>query len=170
MEQAAFRYISEFINQYNELPAENVIEYDASRDDSLTEDDLQDLVKLWQDVMAESTENISTKWMIDTTEEWCKERAIYLAVSESISIITDQKKVDMSGAIPDMLRDALAVSFDTNIGHDFMDDAEPRFDYYHKREKRVPFDIELLNKITKWSHLTLNILVVFRSARLYSLN
>ena len=161
LEQAAFRYISEFINKYNELPAENVIEYDASRDNSLTEDDLQDLVKLWQGVMEESTENVSTKWMIDTTEEWCKERAIYLAVSESISIITDEKKVDLTGAIPDMLKDALAVSFDTNIGHDFVDDAEPRFDYYHKREKRIPFDIELLNKITKGGVTpgTLNILV-----------
>ena len=161
LEQAAFRYISEFINKYNELPAENVIEYDASRDDSLTEDDLQDLVKLWQGVMEESTENVSTKWMIDTTEEWCKERAIYLAVSESISIITDEKKVDLTGAIPDMLKDALAVSFDTNIGHDFMDDAEPRYEYYHKREKRIPFDIELLNKITKGGVTpgTLNILV-----------
>ena len=161
LEQAAFRYISEFINKYNELPAENVIEYDASRDDSLTEDDLQSLVKLWQNVMEESVEDVNTKWMIDTTEEWCKERAIYLAVSESISIITDEKKVNLTGAIPDMLKDALAVSFDTNIGHDFMDDAEPRYEYYHKREKRVPFDIELLNKITKGGVTpgTLNILV-----------
>ena len=161
LEQAAFRYISEFISKYNELPAENVIEYDASRDDSLTEDDLQDLVKLWQGVMEESAENISTKWMIDTTEEWCKERAIYLAVSESISIITDEKKVSMSGAIPDMLKDALSVSFDTDIGHNFIEDAESRFDYYHKREKRVPFDLELLNKITKGGVTpgTLNILV-----------
>ena len=161
LEQAAFRYISEFINKYNELPAENVIEYDASRDDSLTEDDLQDLVKLWQGVMEESANDVSTKWMIDTTEEWCKERAIYLAVSESISIITDEKKVNLTGAIPDMLKDALSVSFDTNIGHDFMDDAEPRFEYYHKREKRIPFDIELLNKITKGGVTpgTLNILV-----------
>lgn len=161
LEQAAFRYISEFINKYNELPAENVIEYDASRDDSLTEDDLQYLVKLWQGVMEESSNDVSTKWMIDTTEEWCKERAIYLAVSESISIITDEKKVDLAGAIPDMLKDALSVSFDTNIGHDFVDDAEPRFDYYHKREKRIPFDIDLLNKITKGGVTpgTLNILV-----------
>ena len=161
LEQAAFRYISEFISKYNELPAENVIEYDASRDDSLTEDDLQDLVKLWQGVMEESAENISTKWMIDTTEEWCKERALYLAVTESISIITDEKKVSMSGAIPDMLKDALSVSFDTDIGHNFIEDAESRFDYYHKREKRVPFDLELLNKITKGGVTpgTLNILV-----------
>ena len=161
LEQAAFRYISEFISKYNELPAENVIEYDASRDDSLTEDDLQDLVKLWQGVMEESAENISTKWMIDTTEEWCKERALYLAVTESISIITDEKKVSMSGAIPDMLKDALSVSFDTDIGHNFIEDAESRFDYYHKREKRVPFDLELLNRITKGGVTpgTLNILV-----------
>ena len=161
LEQAAFRYISEFINKYNELPAENVIEYDASRDDSLTEDDLQDLVRLWQGVMEEPTKDISIKWMVDTTEEWCKERAIYLAVSESISIITDEKKVSMSGAIPDMLKDALSVSFDTDIGHNFIEDAESRFDYYHKREKRIPFDLDLLNKITKGGVTpgTLNILV-----------
>ncbi|MEK9694371.1 MAG: DnaB-like helicase C-terminal domain-containing protein [Candidatus Poseidoniales archaeon] len=161
VEKAIFRYIANFINEYNTLPTENVIEYEASKDTSLNEDDLKDLIRLWEDIQQEFSEDVTTGWLINITEEWCKERAIYLAVSESISIITDEKKSKGKGAIPDLLKDALSVSFDTNIGHDFSDDAEARFEYYHKKEKRLPFDIELLNKITKGGVTpgTLNILL-----------
>lgn len=161
VEKAIFRYIANFINEYNTLPTENVIEYEASKDTSLNEDDLKDLIRLWEDIQKEFSEDVTTGWLINITEEWCKERAIYLAVSESISIITDEKKSKGKGAIPDLLKDALSVSFDTNIGHDFSDDAEARFEYYHKKEKRLPFDIELLNKITKGGVTpgTLNILL-----------
>jgi len=161
VEKAIFRYIANFINEYNTLPTENVIEYEASKDTSLNEDDLKELIRLWEDIQKEFSEDVTTGWLINITEEWCKERAIYLAVSESISIITDEKKSKGKGAIPDLLKDALSVSFDTNIGHDFSDDAEARFEYYHKKEKRLPFDIELLNKITKGGVTpgTLNILL-----------
>lgn len=161
VEKAIFRYIANFINEYNTLPTENVIEYEASKDTSLNEDDLKDLIRLWEDIQQEFSEDVTTGWLINITEEWCKERAIYLAVSESISIITDEKKSKGKGAIPELLKDALSVSFDTNIGHDFSDDAEARFEYYHKKEKRLPFDIELLNKITKGGVTpgTLNILL-----------
>jgi len=161
VEKAIFRYIANFINEYNTLPTENVIEYEASKDTSLNEDDLKELIRLWEDIQQEFSEDVTTGWLINITEEWCKERAIYLAVSESISIITDEKKSKGKGAIPELLKDALSVSFDTNIGHDFSDDAEARFEYYHKKEKRLPFDIELLNKITKGGVTpgTLNILL-----------
>ena len=161
VEKAIFRYIANFITEYNTLPTEDVIEYEASKDTSLNEDDLKELIRLWEDIQKEFSEDVTTGWLINITEEWCKERAIYLAVSESISIITDEKKSKGKGAIPDLLKDALSVSFDTNIGHDFSDDAEARFEYYHKKEKRLPFDIELLNKITKGGVTpgTLNILL-----------
>ena len=102
---------------------------------------------------------MTVDWLVDITEEWCKERAIFLAVSESINIITDDKKKGDKNTIPDILKDALSVSFDTNIGHDFTEDAESRFEYYHKKESKLPFDIEMLNKITKggFTHGTLNL-------------
>ena len=102
------------------------------------------------------TANTPKEWLIDSTEEWCKDRAVYNGVMSSIEIIqSDASK----GEIPDILRDALSVSFDTNIGHDFLDDWEPRYDFYHTEEERVPFDLELMNKITKGGmpNKTLNI-------------
>lgn len=159
LEKSIFKYISEFITEYNTLPSDDVIEYYAAKDIKLTDDDLKEISSLWNEIIEIDTENMTVDWLVDITEEWCKERAIFLAVSESITIITDEKKKPEKNTIPDLLKEALAISFDTNVGHDFVEDAESRFDYYHKKEAKIPFDIDMLNKITKggFTHGTLNL-------------
>jgi replicative DNA helicase len=149
LEKSIFNYISSFVTEYGTLPTDNVVEYYASKDTKLNDEELADLISLWNEVINQDTENMTVEWLVDITEEWCKERAIFLAVSESITIITDEKKKVQKGTIPELLKEALSVSFDTNVGHDFVEDAESRFEYYHKKEAKIPFDIEMLNKITK---------------------
>tara|TARA_E500000178_G_scaffold320968_1_gene344485 strand:- start:622 stop:1974 length:1353 start_codon:yes stop_codon:yes gene_type:complete len=149
LEKAVFTYIENFITEYNTLPSDDVIEYYAGQDNNLRDDELQEMSSLWKEIMEINTDDMTVDWLVDITEEWCKDRAIYLAVSESISIITDDKKKGNKNSIPDILKDALAVSFDTNVGHNYVRDASDRYEYYHRKESKIPFDIELLNKITK---------------------
>jgi archaellum biogenesis ATPase FlaH len=89
------------------------------------------------------------QWLIDSTEKWCQEKAIYNAIMDSIQILDGTDGKNDKGAIPELLSDALSVSFDPNIGHDYMDDSDSRYDFYHRVEERVPFDLEYMNKITK---------------------
>ena len=96
-----------------------------------------------------SKEKIDDTWLIDTTEKWCQDRAIYNAVMESISIIDGKHESLTKGALPDLLSKALGVAFDTNVGHDYIENADERFEFYHKEENRIPFDLEYFNKITK---------------------
>ena len=107
-------------------------------------------------------EDANNEWLLDETEKFCKDKAVYNAIMESISIIDDEENKQQSeGSIPELLSTALAVSFDTHIGHDFLDNAEERFEFYQRKEERIPFDIEYLNKITKGGvpRKTLNILM-----------
>ena len=89
------------------------------------------------------------EWMTDSTEKWCKKQAIYNALMESVGIANGDSKQKTEDAIPSILSSALAVSFDSNVGHDYIEDASERFDFYTRKEDKIPFDIELLNKITK---------------------
>jgi len=94
-------------------------------------------------------EEADKQWLTDTTEKWCQEKAIYNAIMNSIAILDGNDKKNDKGAIPELLSDALGVSFDPNIGHDFLENSDERYDFYHRIEERVPFDLEYLNKITK---------------------
>ena len=104
------------------------------------------------------TDDTPLDWLIDETEKWCKDRAIYIAVMDSIEVL-DEKSKRSTGEIPDLLKDALSVSFDTHIGHDQLEDAEERFEFYNTEEEKMPFDLEYFNKITKGGlpNKTLNI-------------
>ena len=95
---------------------------------------------------------------MEETEKWCQDRAIYIAVMDSIEVI-DKKSQRSTGEIPDLLKEALSVSFDTNIGHDFIENSDERFDFYHTEEEKLPFDLEYFNKVTKGGlpNKTLNI-------------
>ena len=99
------------------------------------------------------------QWLLDETEKWCKERAIYNAIFSGIQIIDGKDDKKTPEAIPDILSKALAVSFDTNVGHDYIEQSESRYDFYHTEEERVPFDLDFMNKITKGGlpNKTLNI-------------
>ena len=107
-----------------------------------------------------SAEDTPQEWLVNETEQWCKDRAIYIAVMDSIEVI-DKKSQRSTGEIPELLKDALSVSFDTHIGHDVIEDAEDRFEFYNTEEEKIPFDLEYFNKITKGglSNKTLNILL-----------
>ena len=141
-----FLEIHEYVSQYDSLPSLNALSIECQERTDLTEDGYKEVVALLQGL---PTEKSDYDWLVDTTEKWCQERAIYLSLMESVKIADGQDKKRDKGAIPQILSDALGVSFDQNIGHDYVKDAEERFDFYHRKEDKIPFDLEFFNKITK---------------------
>jgi archaellum biogenesis ATPase FlaH len=141
-----FELISEYINKYNSLPTRKVLSINISERTDLSDDEEKTLLN--QVSLFEIDANNNEQWLLDQTEQFCQDKAVYNAIMKSIQIFDGKAGMD-KGAIPSMLSDALAVSFDTNIGHDFLEDYEKRYDFYHKVEHRIPFDIDYFNKITK---------------------
>jgi replicative DNA helicase len=149
----------QFISKFNKLPTSSVLDIELQQSSFTTRQDLGDIVNLIKSV--DEPVDCDIDWLIDTTEQWCKDRAVYLAIMESINIIDGKKKGVAEGAIPEILTKALSVSFDANVGHDYIENADGRFDFYHEKEERIPFDIEKLNEITKGgiTKKTLNIIL-----------
>jgi len=140
--------IHEFVVKYNSLPSKEALVIDLS-DTKMNEDEFKDSMELL-DVIEKDTEDYTDiNWLLDTTERFCQDKAIYNAVVESISILDNPKSKSNKGVIPEILSDALAVSFDPHVGHDYLDDSDDRFDFYHRVEERIPFDLDYFNKITK---------------------
>ena len=151
-----FTEIHEYVSEYNSLPTKTALSIECDNRDDLSEENYKEI----QNGISELNEEESDyDWLIHTTETWCQERAIYLSLMESIKIADGQDSKKDKGAIPQILSDALSVSFDSHIGHDYVLDAETRYDFYHKTEEKIPFDLEYLNKITKGGlpNKTLNI-------------
>ena len=146
IERKVYEQIDKFINKYNNLPTSESLSIELDSASNLSDKEFQSCVEVINEL---TSADVDEEWLIDTTEKWCQERAIHNAIMDSIQILdgTDQKKD--KGSIPELLSDALAVSFDPNIGHDFIDDSEARYDFYHKVEERIPFDLDFFNKITK---------------------
>ena len=155
-EKYLFEEIRDYFIKYKSLPTPEALIIDVEDKDNVDSQLNQETLNLIQDIKSDKSET-PDKWLVDSTEKWCKDRAIYNGVMDAISIIQD--KEGSKGDIPDILKNALSVSFDSNIGHDVLQDWEPRFDFYHTTEEKVPFDLELFNKITKGglSNKTLNI-------------
>lgn len=145
--RAVFDSIVDFVSKYNKLPTSEALSIELADSDSLAEQDAAEASTLLSD-LSEYTE-VDSKWLDDQTERWCQDRAIYLAIMDSINIIDGKHKSLTKNALPDLLKDALAVSFDTSVGHDYINDAEDRYEFYHRKEERIPFDLEYMNKITK---------------------
>lgn len=146
-EKQLFKVVNAFVETYNKLPTQQVMSVAVEKLKGLTEEqykELKDRVNTFVDVKPDDT-----TWLMEETEKYCQDRAVYNAIMDSIQIIDNKKKDIGRGAIPELLTKALSVSFDTNIGHDFLENAEDRYDFYHRKEVKVPFDIDLLNKITK---------------------
>lgn len=141
-----YKTINAYVEKYNKFPNAKAIELDL---DSLSLED-----RVYKDCK-ETVSTISDKddrdleWLLDKTEKFCQERAVYNAIMSSIQILDNKDPKNNKGSIPKILQDALGVSFDTHIGHDFFDDSDPRYEYYHRTEDRVPFKLEYLNRITK---------------------
>ena len=151
-----FEEINDYLNKYDNIPLAEVLYIEVEKRDDITEEEY----KLIKDVIGVlDPSDVDYQWALDTTEEWCKERAIYLALMESIKIADGQDEKKGRDSIPDILKDALAVGFDEHVGHDYIDDSEDRFAFYHKVESKIPFDLEYFNKITTGgvSNKTLNI-------------
>ena len=155
-DRVVFQQIAEYIKSYDGLPTKEVLHIEAEKRDDLTQDEFSLVENLIDALQESSSERV---WAQDTTESWCKERAIYLALMKSIQIADGQDEKHSNDAIPDILKDALAVGFDQHVGHDYIDDSEGRYEYYHRKENKIEFDLEMFNKITAGgvSNKTLNI-------------
>jgi hypothetical protein len=155
-----YEHIDEFINKYNNLPTKEalVIELENS---TLNDSEFDSVTELLTDVEKQNTDDIpDIQWLLETTERFCQDKAIYNAVVKSIKILDEPEKTqDDKGAIPELLTNALSVSFDPHIGHDYFLDSDDRYLFYHRVEKKIPFDLEFFNKITQGglSTKTLNI-------------
>ena len=153
-----YEKIAEYINKYNALPTQEALAIELDKS-SIKDEEFQNTLKLLESITNENDEaNIS--WLLDSTEKFCQDRAIYNAVVESISILDEKgRNTRDKGSIPDILSDALSVSFDPHVGHDYFLDADERYKFYHRIEEKIPWDLEFFNRITKGglSNKTLNI-------------
>jgi replicative DNA helicase len=155
-EKVVFEEICKFIVAYEQLATKEVLLIETEKRTDITEDTYKTICDY---VSKLDNSDVDYKWLVDTTEKWCRDRAIYLALMESIKIADGQDEKKNRDAIPSILSDALAVSFDNNIGHDYFKDSEKRYEFYHQREDKIPFDLEFFNKVTKGGlpNKTLNI-------------
>ena len=141
-----FSMIQSFVIDYNNVPTQDILNISLENMKNLNQNDVEKCSDLISNLYGEYKEN-SSEWLFDETEKFCKEKAVYNAIMNSINII-DGKDNTPQTAIPDILSKALAVSFDTHIGHDYVEDYEKRYEFYHKIENKIPFDLEVFNEIT----------------------
>ena len=155
-ERIIFDEIQDFAGKYDKFPTKEVLVLQLQQRNDLTEETYQASV---QQINAFTDEWVDTKWLTDATEKWCQDRAIYLALMRSIKIADGGDKKISKDAIPSILQEALAVSFDEHIGHDYVENVQERYDFYHLEEHKIPFDIDKLNQVTKGGlpNKTLNI-------------
>ena len=140
--------VNEFVNKYNSLPSKEALSIEL-QEVKINEEEFKEAMELLDDISKETEEYTDLSWLLDTTEKFCQDKAIYNAVVESIGILDDKKSSNDKGIIPDILSDALSVSFDNHIGHDWIEDFSDRYDFYHTKEQRISFDLEYMNLITK---------------------
>ena len=149
-EKLVFKLIQEYILKHNDLPTKQSLLIDLDQIDGIHETEYTKSNEIINTLNKPSDFKDITPWLLEQSETFCQDKAIYNAVVNAIAILEGNEKTHLSkGAIPTVLSDALAVSFDPHVGHDFIEDAEDRFDFYHRVEEKLEFDLELFNKITK---------------------
>ena len=155
-QKIVYEEILKFVEEYNKPVTKEILCIEAEKRQDITDGDYKEITQLISSLEEAPTE---FDWLVSTTEKWCRDRAIYLALMESIQIADGQDEKKNRDAIPTILSDALAVSFDTHVGHDYLQDYEARYESYHKKEDKTEFDLEYFNKITKGGlpNKTLNI-------------
>lgn len=148
-EKVLFETIQDYVIKYNKLPTKAAVDIALQDKDNIFEEDYKKAKVLLDEIFSEPAET-SNQFILDIAEKWCQEKALHNALVESISILdeTNSKEKRDKGMIPKILTDALGVTFDPNIGHDYIIDADKRWEFYNKTEKRIPFDLEYFNKIT----------------------
>ena len=147
-ERIVFREIFDFVNKYKNLPTHESLVINFTESKSLTEPQVRESIDLLKEIHLSRDEKSEGQWLIEQTEKFCQDKAIYNAIMESVGILDNDNKRS-KGEIPQLLSDALGVTFDNNIGHDYINDSDSRYDSYHKVESRIRFDLDLFNKITK---------------------
>ena len=155
-EKVVFEEILNFVQEYNQPATREVLCIETEKRQDINESSFKEI----SDLISSLEESPSEfNWLVDTTEKWCRDRAIYLALMESIQLADGKDDTKGRDAIPTILSDALAVSFDSNVGHDYLTDYEERYESYHRKEDKIPFDLEYFDKITKGGlpNKTLNI-------------
>ena len=145
-ERVLFNVIEEYIKKYNGIPVKTALEIEVDKLENLSDDQYTTLGNYIKEM---GTPDVDLTWAIDNTEKWCQDKAVYNAVMESIQIIDDKSGKKSRGSIPEVLSQALAVSFDNHIGHDFLEDSDLRYEFYHTTEEKIEFDLDYFNKITK---------------------
>jgi len=148
-EKIIFEEIDSHIHEYKHLPTYESLVINFTESKKLSEEQVSDSIQLIREIHADKDEPTDVDWLINQTEKFCQDRALYNAIMKSVKILDDKTKKEDKGSIPKLLSDALGVSFDASVGHDYIDDADNRYDFYHKHETKIPFDLDLFNKITK---------------------
>jgi replicative DNA helicase len=148
-EKNVFREIFAFVNEYKNPPTREALVINFTEKKNLTNEEVSKAVELLNEIHQEKDEPTEDQWLIDQTEKFCQDKAIYNAIMESVTILDDRKGTKSKGEIPKLLSDALGVSFDNNIGHDYINDYDSRYDSYHRVESKIKFDLDIFNKITK---------------------
>lgn len=159
-ERIVFEKINDFVIEYNQLPTAEAIGIIIEDSVKVGEETYKQLAKIVEDIKA-PPDKASDNWLRDTTEKFCQDRAIFNAITASIKIMDGRDKERTKESLPEILKEALSVTFDRHIGHDYLEDWEERYDFYHTKEEKIPFDIDYLNKITRggFSKKSLNILL-----------
>ena len=151
-----FSTLSEYVNKFETTPEPNALKIEVEKRRDISEEIYKEVEQFLNNL---DRDHYNEDWLIETTEKWCKEKAIYIALMESVKIADGQDKTRTKDAIPSIMSEALGVCFDDHVGHDYIQDSDDRYDFYHKKEEKIPFDLEYLNKITKGGlpNKTLNI-------------
>ena len=151
-----FSTLSEYVNKFETTPEPNALQIEVAKRRDISEEIYKEVEQFLNNL---DRDHYNEDWLIETTEKWCKEKAIYIALMESVKIADGQDKTRTKDAIPSIMSEALGVCFDDHVGHDYIQDSDDRYDFYHRKEEKIPFDIEYLNKITKGGlpNKTLNI-------------
>jgi replicative DNA helicase len=158
-EKVVFKEVFDFIQKYKTPPTHEALVINFTEKKDLTDATVKDAIDLLNEAHQDKEEKAETNWLVDQTEKFCQDKAIYNAIMESVGILDDRNSKKSKGEIPKLLSDALGVSFDNNVGHDYIQDYDSRYDFYHQVETRVRFDLDIFNKITKGGlpNKTLNI-------------
>ena len=148
-DKTIFKEITSFVDTYNSTPSIESLVLSIKENRNLTDSELESCESYLKEIESGKKEESKIEWLVDKTEQFCQEKAIYNAVLGSISILDGKDKTHDKGQIPKILSDALAISFDNSVGHDYLENSDDRYEFYHRKEEKIPFDLEYFNKITK---------------------
>jgi replicative DNA helicase len=146
VEQVIFTEINKHVQEYGTLPSPSILSIEIEKRKDITDDVYKESCEYLNQI---NKDNYNFEWLVNTTEKWCKDRAVYLSLFDAVRIAEGKDKERSRDAIPAILSEALSISFDDHVGHDYIEDYESRYDFYHRKEEKIPFDLEFFNKITK---------------------